>query len=148
MPSKKLSDIEIAIRIVPTSVRWPQSGTSSAWTAAHDCVDVYRDLVRGVDSACRELEQNRQLSACDIARRRAEICDQALSKLVNFRPLELADKALTEDITALEQVSVRNPQQVQMHGKLRQAVRDLPEGVAATRRAVQERCKVRQAVSA
>ena len=59
MPSKKLSDIEIAIRIVPTSVRWPQSGTSSAWTAAHDCVDVYRDLVRGVDSACIELEQNR-----------------------------------------------------------------------------------------
>ena len=34
-----------------------------------------------------------------------------------------------------------------MHGKLKQALRDLREGLAASKRALQERCKVREHVS-
>jgi hypothetical protein len=148
MPAHKWSDLEIAVRIVPTSLRWPQSGASTAWTTVHDCVDAYRDLVRSIDIACVEAEQNRQLSSSDIVRRRAALCDDALRRLANFRPLEAAETALTEEINALERLRDRDAQQVQMHVTSRRAVRDLREGVAATRRAVQERCKVRQVVSA
>ncbi len=147
MPSQPWSDIEVAVRIVPTSLRWKSSGTSSTWSAAHNCVGAYRNLVRSVDNSCMEVEQNSQLSANDIARRRAEVCEQALSKLVNFRPFELAEKALTGDITELERLSILNSQQVEMHGKLKQALRDLRQGLSATRRALQERCKVREYVS-
>ena len=148
MPIYKLSDLEIAVRIVPTTLRWPQSGTSIAWTAAHGCVDAYRDLVRRIDMACGEAERNRQLSSSDIVHRRAELCDDALRRLANFRPLELAETALIEEIDALERLSDRDAQQVKMRAKLKQALKDVQEGIAATRRAVQERCKVRQAVSA
>ena len=49
---------------------------------------------------------------------------------------------------ALERLSDRDAQQVKMRAKLKQALKDVQEGIAATRRAVQERCRVRQAVSA
>ncbi len=147
MSGEKWTEVEVAIRIVPTLLRWPQHGTSVAWTAAHDCVNACRQLVRSVDISCVEAEQNPQMSANDVARCRAEVCEQSLRKLVTFRPLELAEEALKEEINALERLSILNPRQVEMHGKLKQAVRDIREGVAATGRALQERCRVREHVS-
>ena len=55
------------------------------WTKAHDCVDALQDLVRSLDVACLEAEHDREPPAGGIARRRAELCDQALRKLVNFQ---------------------------------------------------------------
>ncbi len=81
-----------------------------------------------------------------IPRPRAEICDQALRKLVEFAAFEIAEKALIENIDALERLSDRNPQQVQIHNKFAQALRDLREGIEATRRMVRERCKTREGV--
>jgi hypothetical protein len=100
-----------------------------------------------VDQAWIESEQNRELSAGGIARRRTEICDHALRKLVNFAAFEIAEKALTENFDALERLSDPDPQQVQMLQKLKQALGDLQEGVASTRRMVLERCKVREGAS-
>lgn len=142
----KLTDIEIAVRIVPTRVRWPATGTSVAWTRAQSCVDALQDLVRKVDVACLEAEQNRQFSATAIARRRAELCDRALSELANFRSFEIAEKALSENIDALERLSDQNHQQIEMHRKLTQALRDLREGIEATRRMVMDRCRMRERV--
>ena len=93
MTVRKLTDNEIRIRIVPTHLRWPDAGTSAVWTKAHDCVYALQDLIRSVDVACMKARQDRELSAGGIARR-AEICDQALSKLVNFRAFEIAEKAM------------------------------------------------------
>jgi hypothetical protein len=147
MTPNKLTDTEIAIRIVPKRLRWPEAGTTTAWTRAHACVDTLRDLIRKVDQACIEAEQNRELSAGGIGRRRAEICDQALRKLVNFAAFEIAEKALTENFDALERLTDPNPQDAQMHDTLKQALRDLRGGVEATRRMVLERCKVREPAS-
>ena len=144
MPTHKLSDIEIAVRVVPTRLRWPETGTTIAWTRAHDCVDALQDLVRNLDVACLKAEQDRQLSAGGIARRRAELCDQALRKLANFRSFDIAEKALSENIVALERLSSRDPEQVQMLQKLTQALHDLREGIEATRRMVLDRCKMRE----
>jgi hypothetical protein len=105
MPRHKLIDTQIAICIVPKRVRWPQRNTSVAWTKAHASVDAFQDLVRSVDIACVEAEEDSELSANGIARRRAEICDQALRKLASFRSFEIAEKALTENIDALERLS-------------------------------------------
>jgi hypothetical protein len=137
----KLSDIQIKVRIVPKRVRWPESGSSDAWTKGHNCVDALQDLVRSLDTDCVEVEHNRDISADAISRRRAELCDQALRNLVHFPAFELAEKALAENIVALERLNARNPEQVQMLQKLTQALNDLREGIAATRRMVLERCK-------
>ena len=42
MHTQKLTDTEIAIRIVPKRLRWPEAGRTAAWTKAHDCVDALR----------------------------------------------------------------------------------------------------------
>ncbi len=146
MPQQKLSDIQIAARIVPTHLRWPERGTTNAWTKAHDCVDALKDLIRDVDVSCVEAEQNPDLSASAIARRRAELGDQTLSKLVNFRSFEVAEKAMTESIDALERLSDLDPGQALMHQKLMTALKDLREGIEATRRMLLERCKMREGI--
>ena len=144
MGIQKVSDAQIAITIVPKRARWSEPGTGSVWAAAHSCVDAWHNLIRKVDLDCAEAEQNPDLSASAIARRRAEICDQAMSKLADFRPFEIAEKALTNNINALERLSDPDPQQAQMLQKLKRALRDLQEGIEATRRMVQERCKVQR----
>lgn len=101
-----------------------------------------------MDAACVEVEQSCELSGGDIARGRANFCDQALRKLVNFPAFEIAEKALSENIVALERLSNRDPAQVQMHQVLTQALHDLREGIEATRRMVLDRCKMREGVSA
>jgi hypothetical protein len=69
-----------------------------------------------------------------IARRRAEICERTLIQLANFRSFEIAERALSESISSLERLSCRDPQQVQMLERLTQALKDLREGVEATKR--------------
>ena len=67
-----------------------------------------------------------------------------MSKLADFRPFEIPEKALTDNVIALERLSDPDPRQALMRDKLNQALRDLREGVEATRRMVQERCKMRE----
>jgi hypothetical protein len=76
--------------------------------------------VRKVDAACLKAEEDLELNASGIAHRRAEFCDQALRTLLNFRPFEIAEKALSENIDALVRLSNRGPEQVQMLQKLTQ----------------------------
>ena len=85
MATHKLSDVEIQVRVVPMRLRWPETGTAIAWTRAHDCVDALQDLVRSLDVACLKAEHDRVLPTGGIARRRAELCDQTLRKLADFR---------------------------------------------------------------
>ena len=143
METHRLSDIKIKVCVVPKRLRWPERGSSVAWAKLHSCVDGLQDLVRSVDVACTEVEQSRQLSAGAIAHRRAELCDQALRKLANFQPFDIAEKTLTQNIDELERLNNRNPEQAQMLQKLAQALNDLREGIAATRRMVLDRCKMR-----
>jgi hypothetical protein len=147
MGIQKVSDAQIAITIVPKRARWPEPGAANVWTVAHRCVDALHNLVRQVDLDCAEVEQDRELAAGGIARHRAQLCDQAMSKLADFGPFESAEKALTDNIDALERLSDPDPQQAQTHQKLTRALRDLQEGIEATRRMLQERCKVREKVS-
>jgi hypothetical protein len=144
MTSHKLSDVEIQVRVVPKHLRWPENGSSVVWTKAHTCVDALQKLVRSLDLACVEAEQSHELSAGAVARRRVELCEQALRKLVNFSAFEIAEKALSENIVAMERRSDRDPEQVQMLQELTQALHDLREGIEATRCMVLERCKMRE----
>jgi hypothetical protein len=147
MTDQRLSENLIKISIVPKRVRWPERCAAAAWAKAHDYVDALQHLVRAVDHDCLQVEQNHELSADAIRKRRAVICEAAVSKLSNFRPLEVAAEALTENVDALEKLSDRNQKQVEMHTTLRRALRDLPEGVEATRRMVQQRCRTREHAS-
>jgi hypothetical protein len=147
MPDQRLSENLIKISIVPRQVRWPERTATPAWAKAHDYVDALQDLVRDVDVGCLRAEQNNEFSSDTIRKRRAAICDAALNRLSNFGRLEIAKRALTESVDALERLSDRNQEQVEMLETLKRALLDLREGVEATRRMVQERCKAREHVS-
>jgi hypothetical protein len=145
MKTQKLSDLEIKVRIVPTRVRWPEADAGAAWSKAHDCVRALENLVRDVDHSCLEAEQKR-LSAAELREGRAAICYQAMAKLVSFRAFEVAERAVSGSISALERLDSRSQEQVQMLDKMKQAQRDLAEGIEATRRMVKDRCKMREGV--
>jgi hypothetical protein len=69
------------------------------------------------------LERNKDdLSSDAIRRRRVEIRAKALAKLVDFRPLEVAQNALGERIGALEGLNSRNSQQIKELQWLKQAL--------------------------
>ena len=143
MTSKRLTDTAIKVCIVPGRLRWPPPGTDIAWTKAHDCVDALQNLVRKVDLACLEAEQDRESSASSIARRRTEVCDKAMAELVSFRLFQIAEKVVTEKIDLLERRTGVDAQQAQMQQNLTRVLADLREGVEATKRMVKERCKMR-----
>ncbi len=147
MQPQRLSDIQIKVRIVPKRVRWPEAHSSPAWLKAHACVDALENLIRNADVSCLQAEQDKDVSASAIRSRRGEICDQALRKLIDFKPFGIAEKALIEHIDALEKVSDRGPRQVAMHKNLTQALHDLREGIEATRRMVLDRCRMREGVA-
>ncbi len=104
------------------------------------------NVARKVDQACSKAEDDPERSASDIARRRAELCEQAMTQLANFKPFEVAERALCESIGSLERLDYRDPHQVQMLQTLTQARKELREGIESTKRLVQERCRVRDRV--
>jgi hypothetical protein len=144
MTSKRLTDTEIAVRIVPRRLRWSPPGTDIAWTKAHDCVDALQNLVGKVDLGCLEAERDRDSSTSSIVHRRTQICEKAMTELVNFRLFQIAEKAVTEKIDLLEKRTGVDTQQAQMQLNLTIALVDLREGVEATKRMVRERCKMRE----
>ncbi len=95
MASEGMSENLIKISIAPKRARWPEPSTATAWARAHDCVDALHDLVRKVDTDCLKVEQSREFSSDAIRRRRAEICDKAMTKLANFKAFYVAEKALS-----------------------------------------------------
>ncbi len=137
MASQKLSENLITICIVPNRGRWPERSVGSVWSKAHDCIDAWKNVVRKVDSEVSVSATVRQLGA---------ICERTLIQLANFKPFEIAEKALSDNISLLEKLDYRDPQQVQMLKTLTRALKDLREGVEATKRLVRERCKVRDRV--
>ncbi len=94
MQPQRLREIQIKVRIVPKRVLWPEGRSNPVWVKAHGCVDALEELVRNVDSDCLQAEQSKELTASAIRRRRAEISDHALEKLVNFPAFEIAEKEL------------------------------------------------------
>lgn len=100
--SKRLTDNEIKIRIVPTHLRWPEASTTVVWRRLHECVDQLHRFVRAVDNSCAEVERKTDLSSSGIAQQRTEISDQALVELANFRPLHVAEHAAAKEIDLLE----------------------------------------------
>jgi hypothetical protein len=148
VPTANLSVLQIAATIVPRRVaRWPESSAGSVWAAAHRCVDGWHSLVRQADLACSKAEDDPELNVSGVSRRRAEICDRTMITLANFKLFEIAEKALSENIDALERLSERDPEQIQMLQKLKQTREDLREGVESTRRMLFERCKIREGAS-
>ena len=110
MATNRMSDTEIQMRIVATRVRWPETGTTIAWSRLHDCVDALHGLIQTVHHGCAEAEQNTDFSSAGITRRRTELGRQALTELTNFKPFQIAEKATLENIDYLETKMVDLPQ--------------------------------------
>jgi hypothetical protein len=104
-----MSDIEIAARIVPTMLRWPAEAKTIAWDKLRECVDALRGLVYTVNARCTEAEQDQDLSPEGIVRRRTQLGHHALTDLGSFKPFHDAEKAVTSNLTHLEQRMVELP---------------------------------------
>ena len=133
---KRLTEAEIQVRIVPTMLRWPspESANTSVWDQLRDCVEALRGMLRLLDEKCDRAEHDSDLKPESIARRRKELGNQALSKLAAFTPLRSAELAVDKNINDLEP---------KMQNLLRKALEELREGIAATERAVVDRCQMR-----
>jgi len=108
--TRRLTDIEIAGRIVPTILRWPAGlAKTIAWDRLRECVDALRGLVFMANASCVEAEQDQDLSPEGIIRRRTQIGQQALAELADFKPLQIAEKAVANNLAFLEQRMVELP---------------------------------------
>lgn len=99
----RMTELQIATRIVPTMQRWPSDANTIAWDKLRSCVDALRSLVYTVDMHCTEAERDRDLSAEGIVRRRARLGQQALAELESFKPLQDAIKAVESNLAFLEE---------------------------------------------
>jgi hypothetical protein len=102
--TRRITDTEIAARIVPTMLGWPADISKTlAWDRLRECVDALGGLVYTVDSHCIEAEQDQDLSPEGIIRRRTQVGQQALSALAAFKPLQAAEKAVADNVAHLEE---------------------------------------------
>jgi hypothetical protein len=142
--TKRLTQNEIAIRIVPTHLRWPEAATSGVWRRLHECVQRLHEFARTFDNGCVEIEQKRELGGDEIKRQRTEVGNEALKKLANFRPFDIAEQAATKEIETLQKREDLTSQEAQAKQKLMMALDQLRGGLAATERLLLERCKMRE----
>ncbi|MBW5438729.1 hypothetical protein FXB41_29375 [Bradyrhizobium canariense] len=141
---RHLTQNEIAIRIVPTHLRWPEASTSVVWRLLHECVQQLHDFARTFDSDCTEIEGSRQLARDEIMRRRAEVGHRAMKQLAVFRPFDSASVAATREIERLHRREELTPQESEAKQKLIKALDELRGGLAAMERLLLERSKIRQ----
>jgi hypothetical protein len=119
--TKKLTDAEIKLRLVPSRLRWPEANANIAWTKLHDAVDALHGLAGIVESNCRQAEDNIDLTPAGIDRRRTAVGQQAYSELVNFAPFVAAEKAADNTITLLENRMTDLPQPPTTYADVAQA---------------------------
>lgn len=105
---KRISEAEIDIRIVPMSVRW-REGQTVAWDKLLGGVTALKALVRKLDNECVAAEGDRGLSAEGIALRHKELAQKALVQLANFAPMQSAEKAVANELAALEERMIKLP---------------------------------------
>jgi hypothetical protein len=142
--TKRLTQNEIAIRIVPTHLRWPEAATSGVWRALHECVQQLHNFARTVDNDCIEIEQKKEFGRYEIEGHRTEVGQEALKKLADFRPFDMAEQAATKEIDALEKREDLTSQEAQAKQKLMSTLAELRAGLAATERLLLERCKMQE----
>jgi hypothetical protein len=90
-------------------LRWPAGGKTISWDKLRECVDALRALVYTVNGHCLEAEQDQDLSPEGIIRRRTQVGQQALSELADFKPLHIAEKAVSNNLSFLEERMVQLP---------------------------------------
>jgi hypothetical protein len=129
---RKLTNLEITVRIVPTMLRWPMS-EAVVWRRLREGVEALRNMLHVLDIACEEIEHDHRLDPRDVKRRRVQIGEQALRELQAFKPLQSAEQAVIKKVNELDNSDT----------DLTKALDELREGVAAARRAVIERCQMR-----
>ena len=127
----QLTDLGIAVRIAPNSLRWPEV---AAWDRLRDGVNALRDMLRVLDNACQRIERDHRLQPQEVRRHRTELGERALRELADFKPVLTAERAVNENFDKLEP---------KMQTLLMKALGELREGVDAARRAIVERCQMR-----
>jgi hypothetical protein len=108
--TKRLTEIAIKATICPTRLRWPEARASITWGKLHECVDALHAVVKMVDGACIQAEENPELSVEGIRHRRTELGRKALADLENFKAFQNAEKAALNNLEYLESKMVDLPQ--------------------------------------
>ena len=103
------------------------------------------EFARTFDNGCVEIEQKRELGGDEIKRQRTEVGNEALKKLANFRPFDIAEQAATKEIEKLQnREDLLTSQEAQAKQKLMTALDQLRGGLAGAERLLLERCKMHE----
>ena len=101
--TKRLTESEIAISIVPMHRRWPDA---SAVSLGDRCMNVSSSCTSSREpstmTALRS-SNNERLAVMRSERQRTEVGQEALKKLANFRPLNIAEQAAAKEIETLDE---------------------------------------------
>ena len=91
---RRLSDNEIAIRVVPTMLRWPPE------IAFNEIVTALKRYGIGCVSSTRAAKQHAErdtdLKPRSISRRRIQLGEEALAELADLEPLHRAERGVDE----------------------------------------------------
>jgi hypothetical protein len=130
---KKFTELELQVRIVPRVLRWPGPGGADgmAWGCLHNAVSALRSFVRKLDEECAAIEEASNFKPSAVRERRTALLEQALEELVDFGPIQAAEKAVAACVAS----SGAKPGY-----PLQKALNELVEGASATQRAVRARC--------
>lgn len=104
---KQLTELDIAARIAPASVRWPTN--TIHWEKLAEAVAATRALVASVDASCRAVEQDCDLSLEGICRKRAELGRRAIRDLSDLKPVRSAKAAVSSAVSVFESGMVKLP---------------------------------------
>lgn len=135
MIARRMTELEIAARVVPTMLRWPSQNPQRAlWDQLREAVEGLRDLVRTIETDCRHLESDPHLNPEAVRRRRVELGERMTGRLLSLRPVEDCERAIEENTQNVDPKT---------RASFAKAIDELREGVASTRRAIRERCQMR-----
>ena len=131
MTQRRMTDLGIAARVVPTMLRWPPE---IVFDQMRDCVEALRSMLRVLEERCDRVERDTDLKPESISRRRIQLGEEALAELAAFEPLHRAERAVDEHVKHRD---------TKTQNLMARALDEVREGVAATERAVVERCQMR-----
>ncbi len=102
MPTHRLTETEINLRINPRQPRWRPAETNTAFTALHAGSNSLRDLITAIDAACAAAESDKDLSQGGIRRRIVSLAEKAIRELDDYAPLRKAQRAVQSNIESLQ----------------------------------------------
>jgi hypothetical protein len=133
MNDEEFLKLDLAGRIAPTQVRWPESGSSVYWAKLHRAADTTRAAVEAAWAAQNRIEKDPDLTLPAKRRIRAQIAEKAIADLAEDKHIVGAKRTAEEALErwrAKAKAVIKKPDdacEVALHQEIRQHVSGLKD---------------------